>query len=154
MTAASTTDRIEKEIRLSAPRSRVWRALTDSTEFAKWFGVEKLEPFVVGKAASGEIRFKGQAISFEVIVEAIEPEHHFAFWWRPYAIDPTYDYSGEPRTLVAFTLSDEGEETLLKVVESGFDGIPAARRTIAFDMDSAGWASQMKRIQNYLTANP
>ena len=31
-------DRIEKTIVLRAPRSRVWRALTDAREFSEWFG--------------------------------------------------------------------------------------------------------------------
>ena len=34
------TDRIEKQILLRAPRSRVWRALSDRTEFGTWFGMK------------------------------------------------------------------------------------------------------------------
>jgi uncharacterized protein YndB with AHSA1/START domain len=34
------TDRIEKQILLQAPLSRVWRALSDSTEFGTWFGMK------------------------------------------------------------------------------------------------------------------
>lgn len=36
----TSTDRIEKTIRLRAPVSRVWRALTDAEEFGTWFRVE------------------------------------------------------------------------------------------------------------------
>jgi len=36
----SSTDRIEKQIGLKAPRARVWRALTDPGEFGQWFGVK------------------------------------------------------------------------------------------------------------------
>ena len=32
-------DRIEKRIELTAPVSRVWRALTDYREFGTWFKV-------------------------------------------------------------------------------------------------------------------
>jgi uncharacterized protein YndB with AHSA1/START domain len=32
----TSTDRIEKTILLRAPRSRVWRALTDAWEFGAW----------------------------------------------------------------------------------------------------------------------
>jgi uncharacterized protein YndB with AHSA1/START domain len=38
-TAVSVPDRIEKQILIRAPRSRVWRALTDAEEFSAWFGV-------------------------------------------------------------------------------------------------------------------
>ena len=34
-----STDRIEREILLKAPRARVWRALSDAEEFGDWFGV-------------------------------------------------------------------------------------------------------------------
>ena len=33
-----STDRIEKDIVIKAPRARVWRALTDAREFGTWFG--------------------------------------------------------------------------------------------------------------------
>ena len=48
----------------------------------------------------------------------------FSFRWHPYAIDPGVDYSGEPTTLVVFTLGEVEGGTLLTVVESGFDKDP------------------------------
>ena len=35
-----STNRIEKKSLLHALRQRVWRALADSTEFGRWFGVK------------------------------------------------------------------------------------------------------------------
>jgi hypothetical protein len=43
-----------------------------------------------------------------------------------------------------------GGGTLLKVVESGFNDIPEARRLKAFRMDSRGWDEQMANIEEYL----
>lgn len=34
-----STDRIHKTIVIKAPRSRVWRALTNADELSQWFGV-------------------------------------------------------------------------------------------------------------------
>ena len=65
-------------------------------------------------------------------------------------MDPAIDYSIEPTTLVEFTLKDTGKGTLLSVVESGFDNIPAARRAEAFRMNDGGWEGQMKNIQKYV----
>ena len=45
---ASTTDRIDKNIVLRAPRSKVWRALTDPAQFSAWFEVKLTDPFVPG----------------------------------------------------------------------------------------------------------
>jgi uncharacterized protein YndB with AHSA1/START domain len=148
------TDRIEKQIQLSSPRSRVWRALTDAKQFGAWFGVDLKGTFAAGATVRGKITSKGyEHVPFDVIVEAMEPERFFSFRWHPYAIDPDVDYSKEPRTLVAFTLEPVDGGTVLTVVESGFDGIPASRRAKAFEMDSSGWASQLVRIQKYLAAN-
>ena len=33
-----STDRIEKQVTLRAPVSRVWRAIADAQEFGRWFG--------------------------------------------------------------------------------------------------------------------
>jgi uncharacterized protein YndB with AHSA1/START domain len=49
------TDRIEKKILLRAPRKRVWRAVSDSTEFGSWFGVKFDGPFVPGTPLHGVI---------------------------------------------------------------------------------------------------
>ena len=51
----SSMDRIEKQVRLNAPRSRVWRALTDADEFGQWFRVKLVTHFAVGERALGHI---------------------------------------------------------------------------------------------------
>ena len=44
----ASTDRIEKEVILRAPRSRVWRAIGDAEEFGRWFGCRFDGPFAPG----------------------------------------------------------------------------------------------------------
>jgi uncharacterized protein YndB with AHSA1/START domain len=149
--AQTGTDRIEKKVLLSAPRSRVWRALTDAREFGQWFGVEIAGPFSPGARVKGKITHKGyEHVPFEITIEEMEPERLFAYRWHPYAVDPKVDYSSEPTTLVTFELADERDGTLLTVVESGFDRIPLARRAEAFRMNDQGWASQMKSIERHV----
>ena len=147
------TDRIEKQIRLSVPRARVWRALTDPREFGQWFGVKLGGAVASGAQLRGPITHPGyEHLTFEATVEKVEPEKRFSFRWHPYAIDLGVDYSSEPMTLVLFTLEEVEGGTLLKVVESGFDNIPAARRAKAFEMNSNGWAIQMENIKKHLAA--
>jgi hypothetical protein len=57
-------------------------------------------------------------------------------------------------TLVEFTLQDAPGGTLLRVVESGFDAIPADRRAEALKGNEQGWAAQMTAIEKYLLAHP
>lgn len=146
------TDRIEKKIVLRAPRARVWRALADAEQFGAWFGVDlKGASFRPGSRVRGRITAPGyEHLSLEVVVERMEPERRLSWRWHPYAVDPKVDYSSEPTTLVEFELQDAPEGTLLTVVESGFDRIPAARRAEAWRMNDQGWSAQMQNIERHV----
>jgi uncharacterized protein YndB with AHSA1/START domain len=153
--STTTTDRIEKHILLRAPRARVWRALTDSTEFGTWFRAVFQGPFRAGEWVHGRITYPGyEHMEFELLVEALEPERRFTFRWHPNAIEPGVDYTKEPTTQVTFTLEDAEGGTLLRVVESGFDSIPLERRADALKSNESGWSEQMRNIETYLGSNP
>ncbi len=156
------SDRIEKTVLLRAPRERIWRALTDSAEFGSWFGVRFNAPFTPGASMHGVIApttvdaevaklqkpYEGKA--FEITVEEMQPESRFSFRWHPYAIEPGFDYSSEPTTLVVFELEDEADGVRLTVSESGFDRIPLERRAKAFTANEGGWGMQVQLVEKYL----
>ncbi len=148
----SSTDRIEKEMLLKATRARVWRALSDAEEFGSWFGAAlKGNVFAPGAQVRGPITIAGfQHIAFDALIVEMEPEQRLAFRWHPYPIDAAVDYSLEERTLVVMTLSDAAGGTLLKVVESGFDKLPAARRAAAFHANSGGWEGQLRNVARHV----
>jgi uncharacterized protein YndB with AHSA1/START domain len=159
---ASNTDRIEKKVLLRAPRERVWRAISDSSQFGSWFGVEFDAPFMAGTPITGKIvpttvdaevaerqkRYTG--FRFEFLVDRVEPMRLFSFRWHPFAVEPDVDYSKEPTTLVQFELEETSGGTMLTVTESGFDRIPLERRAKAFAANEGGWTAQMKLIEKYL----
>jgi len=147
----SSTDRIEKTAVLDAPRSRVWRAITDVAQFNQWFGVTLESPFTPGAEVQGQITYPGyEHLRMTIWIDRIEPERFFSFRWHPNANEPNVDYSKEPKTLVTFTLEDAGPKTKLTIVESGFDAIPESRRQPAFASNSEGWAEQLDRIAAFL----
>jgi uncharacterized protein YndB with AHSA1/START domain len=144
-------DRIEKQIELKAPVSRVWRALTDSREFGEWFRVKVEGPFVAGEVSRGHITYPGyEHLKWEAVVQKVEPERLFSFTWHPYAVNPAVDYSSEPSTLVEFRLEEIPGGTRLVVTESGFSRIPEHRRGDAFIRNDEGWAMQMNNIEAYV----
>src|SRR2546422_5523035 len=97
----SSTDRIEKKILLRAPRSRVWRALTDPGEFGQWFGVRLTGAFLPGARLRGPVTIKGyEHVTLDLTIDKMEPERTFSWRWHPAAIDPGADYTSEPTTLV------------------------------------------------------
>jgi uncharacterized protein YndB with AHSA1/START domain len=147
----TATDRIEKQIVLRAPQSRVWRALTDAQEFGSWFGVKLQGPFVEGAKIRGQITHPDyEHLTMEVFVERIEPERYVAWRWHPYAVDAAKDYSKEPTTLVEFRLDERDDGTMLTIVESGFDKIPVDRRDEAFRMNDNGWMQQVRNIEHHV----
>lgn len=152
METTTATDRIEKTVMLKAPRSRVWRAITDAKQFGEWFRVQLDGEFAVGATIRGNITYPGyEHIQMEVTVERIEPERLFSYRWHPHAVDPNVDYSPEPMTLVEFTLEEAPGGTRLTIVESGFDRIPLSRRAVAFRMNNDGWSEQLRNIERYVS---
>jgi uncharacterized protein YndB with AHSA1/START domain len=159
---ASSTDRIEKQVLLRAPRDRVWRAISDAKEFGTWFGVDFDGPFVAGARLTGRIvptkvdaeiakaqsPYAGKP--FEVTIDRIEPMRLFSFRWHPFAVDAGVDYSKEPATLVTFELEEAPGGTRLTITESGFDRLPPERRAKAFASNEQGWAAQAKLVEKYL----
>jgi uncharacterized protein YndB with AHSA1/START domain len=144
-------DHIEKRIELKAPVSRVWRALTDYREFSEWFRVALETPFVAGQQVRGRNMYPGcENLEFALTVQRVEPQRLFTYTWHPYAIDPAVDYSGEPQTLVEFTLTPIAGGTLLVVTESGFAAVPANRRDEAFRKHNEGWAIQLENIARHV----
>jgi uncharacterized protein YndB with AHSA1/START domain len=149
----TNTDKIEKNVVLRASRSRVFRALTDSREFGTWFLARFEGPFVAGQKVAGQITYPGyEHMRFTLSVERIEPERYFSFRWHPYAVDSKVDYSAEEPTLVEFFLDEAKDGVHLRIVESGFDRVPAARRAEAFRMNDQGWSEQARNIERYVAS--
>ena len=170
----STADRIEKQVTLRAPVSRVWRAIADAREFGSWFGVTLKGEFAPGKTLTGEfdesmseaaihdyqkrlglppsaVRMPDKGTVF-CTVERVEPEHYLSFRWIPYGIDAEIDPAHEPTTLVEFRLEKVAAGTLLTIVESGFEKVPAHRRERAFRMNEGGWAGQAENLKKHVEA--
>ena len=149
-------DRIAKKIVLSAPRARVWRAISQAKEFGQWFRVRLEGEFHAGTTLVGKITYPGyEHLELEMQIVELVPERYFSYRWRPNAVDPNKDYSGEPMTLVEFTLDEApgGNGTLLTIVESGFARLPPERRAEAFRSNDSGWSEQVGNIERYVQSS-
>ena len=146
------TDRIEKQVVVRAPRARVWRALTESSEFGRWFGVRPTGAFTPGARVTGAVTHKGyEHLTWDVTIETMEPERKFAWRWHPGPVSAD-QVGNEPTTLVVFELRDVEGGTLVTVVESGFDAVPATRRGDAYRSNDEGWTQQMEAIRRHVEA--
>lgn len=153
------SDRIEKQVELKAPLSRVWRAVSGYREFGEWFRVKLDGPFEEGQVSRGNITYPGyEYIVWEALVQKVERERLFAFTWaHPKSMDRaaySSDYSNEPKTLVEFRLEPTASGTLLRITESGFEALPEDRRQGSYQRNEGGWTEQVKNIQAYLEKRP
>ncbi|WP_158931720.1 SRPBCC family protein [Acidisphaera sp. S103] len=145
------TDSINKTIVLNAPIDRVWRALTDHSEFGEWFRVRLDGPFIRGQQSTGHITYPGfEHVLWRATIETMDQPTLFAFTWHPYAVDPNVDYTQEPPTRVTFQLEPVPTGTRLTITESGFDALPPDRKPIALRMNDGGWSTQLTNIRTHV----
>ncbi len=151
-------EQIEKKILLHSSRQSIWRALSDSTEFGKWFGMKFDGTFAPGVILHGvtvpttvnaeiaEIQRRYEGTPVEIRIELMLPERLFSFRWRPYSTE-----SAEPATLIVFAMEEVEGGIMLTVTESGFEKMPAEHRAKAMAMNSQGWDMTMQLIGEHLT---
>lgn len=134
-----TIPAIERTLELRAAPERVWRALTEPSEIARWFGdTAELE---ASAGAEGWFGWKAHG-RFAVRVERCEPPRRFAWRWARNSDTPI----GEgPSTLVEWELlpRDDGGTTL-KLRESGFER-PEAR-----EENVGGWKHELGELVDHL----
>jgi uncharacterized protein YndB with AHSA1/START domain len=150
----SSTDRIEKQILLKAPRARVWRALSNAEEFGQWFRVRLHGAFVAGATIEGDVTYPGyedHVVELEVL--KLEREKLFSYRWRPHRARGAMAGESTEPTLVEFRLQDAPGGTLLTLCESGFDQLPADKRESMFRRNDGGWTIQMKNIEIHVAAS-
>ena len=133
---------VTRTISIAAPRSRVWAALTRPELISQWFG-QRTELDRVEVGGSGHFYFEGYGENPVVIVEH-QPESAFGYRWGKQG-EPVRD---DNSTLVRFTLDDEGDGTVLSVVETGF-GLLAGDddyRRAQLDEHRGGWDHELDEL--------
>ena len=144
---ASGISRIERSTFIRAPRSRVWKAISDSAQFGAWFEVKAVGEFKPGATVRmTTTNPKCPLIEFSVTIDEVVPERSLSWHWYPGASpDPN-----EPPTRVEFLLADAEGGTTVTVIESGFDRLSLAKRTAAYEDNDKGWAQQLINLTRYL----
>jgi uncharacterized protein YndB with AHSA1/START domain len=134
-------DSVTREIVIDAPPERVWAIVTEAEHMAAWFSDE----VEIDLRPGGALRltwhrhgtYRGQ-------VETVDPPRTFAFRWLRRE-------DAEGSTLVVMTLTPEGASTRLRVVESGFAGLPwpEDERDTHAGENRAGWGVELAELRAY-----
>lgn len=147
-------DRFERTIELRAPRSRVWRAISNGRDFGTWFGLgtplELTGDFVPGAKIAGTWTVDGRRVEEHFCtIEEVEPERALVFRWCPYEVPPGEDHAAHPTTRIELRLEDITGGTRLTVVESGFAKLPADKQYKRGE-NADGWALQLHSIAQHV----
>jgi uncharacterized protein YndB with AHSA1/START domain len=144
-------DRIEREVVVAAPRERVWEIITQAEHVGKWFGDSAEVDLRPGGAIV--LRWDKYGTAYGMIEKVDEP-HYFSYRWNPGIFDekPT----NETSTLVEFALTPQGEQTRVRVVETGFSRLPRneSERAEQFKNNSDHWAMQLRDLNQYVEQLP
>ncbi|GAA5171393.1 SRPBCC family protein [Pseudonocardia eucalypti] len=137
-------DQIERETLIAAPIERVW-ALVAEPGF--WASDEANRSGATAKEGESTVARHSQHGDFPVSVEKVDPPHYVAYRWL--SAFPGETPREDNTTLVEFTLTEEGDKTRLRVVESGFAQLPTPednRQNIIKDHTS-GWSSCIDELK-------
>lgn len=130
---------IERTLELEASPQDVWRALTDPTEIAGWFGDTAELDAELG--SEGWFGWEGHGRA-AVRIEEFEPITRLAWRWAR-AIDVALEETRS--TLVEWTLiPKEGGGTTLLLKESGFE------RSEDREDNVGGWKQELQHLVEHL----
>ena len=134
----------------------VWRVISEPAQISQWFSDTAeidLRPGGGGTLVFGERSTIAEITAdrpatVNLVVESVEPPNRLSFRWaHPDGTRPDETNS----LLVEFTLSTEGDNTRLHLVESGYTQIdwPEERRTEMVNEHEKGWNTHLGRLRDY-----
>jgi uncharacterized protein YndB with AHSA1/START domain len=137
-------DRIERDILIAASLERVW-ALVAEPGF--WVADKGTLTGIVAREGEVHVVKYGDYGTFPVRVEKVQPPTYLAYRWA--SAFPDEELRADNSTLVEFTLSREGDQTRLRVVESGFALLGGSEelRSNAVRDNSGGWPKELDALR-------
>jgi len=146
------SDTIEREITIAAPVERVWELITRPEHVGTWFGDAGAE---IDLRPGGAITLRWEEYgTVQGRIERIEPMTLFSYRWAPFD-DPGRAEPGEGNsTLIEFMLSETGDGTRLRVIESGFSTLATTseRQRDLRQGNFDGWKQELGELADYAHA--
>ena len=136
-------DSIVRETLVAAPPERVWEVLTRPEHLPRWFQAETAE-IDLRPGGSLVLRWAEHGTGY-ARVERVEEPTRFSFRW---ALEEDVEPTPGEETLVEFTLTAQGDGTLLRVVESGFSTLdrPAEKQAWHRERNVDGWRQVLDAV--------
>lgn len=140
---------VTRTIRIEAARPLVWATLTSPEQIAQWFGQRAEFPDGIHVGAVGAFGWTDYG-DFPARIEAYDPVERFAFTWGT----PGEQIREDNSTTATFSLTEEGESTVLTVIETGFDRLTsdAVKRRAALEDNAQGWNEELDQLSAYVAS--
>lgn len=137
-------DRIERETLIAASLERVWSLVAEP---GFWVGDRASVSGTVAREGETMVERNAEYGDFPVRVEKVEPPTYLAYRWA--SAFPGQELREDNSTLVEFTLSQEGDKTRLRVVESGFAALAGSDelRSKALKDNTGGWPQELDALK-------
>lgn len=143
----TTQDKIERNILIQAPITKVWNAITDPQQFASWFAEGVEGDFEMG---SQPVLDEGKYGKVRIAIVARDEPSYFAWRWVSGMEFVPQGFLGNPlempHTLVEFRLTEEGSATRLNLVETGFASLPEKYAAENLKDNIGGWTYMLARL--------
>ncbi len=133
---------VEKVLQLEARIERVWHAITDPAELARWFGDEAEIDLRPGGDAAMVWQEHGR---YAMRIEEVEPPTRLVWSW---VHEPGVAFEDVPPTRVEWTLAprDDGGTTL-RLRETGF------RTDLHRGQNDEGWDAELGELSELMGAS-
>ena len=145
-------DAIEREVSIEAPVDRVWSLITQAEHLGTWFGDAGAE-IDLRPGGALEVRWDEGGHTLIGTVDAVEPTSRFAFRWHQLDTPAGADLTEQNSTLVEFSLTSDGDTTLVRVIESGFGSLalPVNEQADMHSDHSGGWPVELGHLKAHAT---
>jgi uncharacterized protein YndB with AHSA1/START domain len=142
-------EQIERETVIAAPVERVWSLITEGEHVGRWFGDAGAE-IDLRPGGAMVVRWSEHGTVHARVVD-VEPHRRFAYRWAPFREPGGEEPVEGNSTLVEFTLLPEGDETRLRVVESGFRdlAVPEERQAENAEGNREGWRIELGDLSDH-----
>jgi uncharacterized protein YndB with AHSA1/START domain len=139
-----TEDRIERETLIAAPLERVWRLVAQP---GFWVADKASLPGTVAEEGASMVVKNSEHGDFPLRVEKVEPPTYLAYRWT--SAFPGEELREDNSTLVEFTLTEEGDRTRLRVVESGFAALACSEELRSQNLKdhTDGWPKELDALR-------
>ena len=142
-------EKIERETFIAAPVERVWKLLTEADHLGTWFGDAGAE---IDLRPGGTILLRwAEHGTVHGRVERVEPERVFSYRWAARQDTGEIELVDGNSTLVEFVLDSQGDDTRLRVVESGFPALdfPPEQQAERAHGNENGWEIELGHLGDH-----